>query len=917
MADQITPKIKNYTPSGGIMVDAEDELVDIRTLLSGGTVKASLVSEASVSPVIGTATRPKIANMTPFSGIFVDKDDNLIDWLTLLTNGDLQIQVSSIAPGILDQTFITQTDETDTLTNSIPLADLSTGFLSVETETGSLVSRIQTGTENQITITNGSGLSGDTVFSLPSTLIIPGILRLGGNDLQLNGFKITSSAGNPIQLVPDVDADGVELGSSVVTIEEALIHAGEASNKIVFGTNSQSFFVNSAAKLTLTDISATFNTPVRLENDLNITSGAAIINATTGNRVVIQNTDIESAIDLISNDVAIEQALSKRGTPGNNVTFGIGTQAFNISSTSIFDISASGLRLGTTGARINNIDNTGTSFLSTDGVTALGMQLAISAAIDAGASFRGGWDASGDVFPTTGGTGALGVIEQGNWWYITVAGTLNGQDVSDGDWITALVDIPGQTGSNWLISYQGVTSVFGRIGPVVGEAGDYSYNLITGLPTTATTGKLMRGNGTAWAETTATFADTYALNTMLFAGSANAVSGLTTTASSVLSSSAAGLPNWLALTDGKIVIGSSSGAPLAANISSGTAINVTNGANSITITNTAPDQTVVLNNGAGITTSGTYPNFTITNTDLGSSVTLSNAGTTTLVNDGTGPSLAIKGLVSGTGITFTPSATDLTITNSAPDQTVVLNNGAGISATGTYPNFTITNTDLGSSVTLSNAGIAGGTTSLVNDGVGAALAIKGLVSGTNIAVTSNTTDTTISFTGVLPVVNGGTSFSTYAKGDITHASATNTLAKLGIGSTGDVLTVVGGDAAWAAPASGALAFFAVSSSTQALAINSCYYTTYSGLNVMTLPTTSPVGSFIRIIAGPSGNTFKAAQNAGQYIYYGAINGVLQVTTTGTGGYLQSVDPCTTADLVCIVADTVWAVVSNVNDLDWV
>lgn len=34
----------------------------------------------------------------------------------------------------------------------------------------------------------------------------------------------------------------------------------------------------------------------------------------------------------------------------------------------------------------------------------------------------------------------------------------------------------------------------------------------------------------------------------------------------------------------------------------------------VTITNTAPDQTVVLNAGTGISTSGTYPNFTITNT---------------------------------------------------------------------------------------------------------------------------------------------------------------------------------------------------------------------------------------------------------------------------------------------------------------
>ena len=60
---------------------------------------------------------------------------------------------------------------------------------------------------------------------------------------------------------------------------------------------------------------------------------------------------------------------------------------------------------------------------------------------------------------------------------------------------------------------------------------------------------------------------------------------------------------------------------------------------SITVTNTAPDQVVVLTPGAGIGVTGTYPNFTIA--------------------------------------------------NSAPDQVVALSAGAGIGITGTYPNFTI------------------------------------------------------------------------------------------------------------------------------------------------------------------------------------------------------------------------------------
>jgi len=52
--------------------------------------------------------------------------------------------------------------------------------------------------------------------------------------------------------------------------------------------------------------------------------------------------------------------------------------------------------------------------------------------------------------------------------------------------------------------------------------------------------------------------------------------------------------------------------------------------------------------------------------------------------------------VAGTGITLNastvPSTDAIRITNSAPDQTVVLNEGTGIDITGTYPNFTVTNT---------------------------------------------------------------------------------------------------------------------------------------------------------------------------------------------------------------------------------
>lgn len=101
------------------------------------------------------------------------------------------------------------------------------------------------------------------------------------------------------------------------------------------------------------------------------------------------------------------------------------------------------------------------------------------------------------------------------------------------------------------------------------------------------------------------------------------------------------------------------------------------------ITNSSPDQNVILTQGAGISISGTYPSFTITST-------------ITQYTD----ALARLSLSAGTGVSY-DNLTGI-ITNSAPDQTVVLTAGTNISITGTYPNFTINSTGGGGSPAGSN-----------------------------------------------------------------------------------------------------------------------------------------------------------------------------------------------------------------------
>ncbi len=65
--------------------------------------------------------------------------------------------------------------------------------------------------------------------------------------------------------------------------------------------------------------------------------------------------------------------------------------------------------------------------------------------------FRGSYDASVNTFPATGGSGASSTILKGDFWLVSVGGTLGGSVVSVGDTIFSTVDTPGQTAGNWAV----------------------------------------------------------------------------------------------------------------------------------------------------------------------------------------------------------------------------------------------------------------------------------------------------------------------------------------------------------------------------------------------------------------------------------------------------------------------------------
>ena len=112
---------------------------------------------------------------------------------------------------------------------------------------------------------------------------------------------------------------------------------------------------------------------------------------------------------------------------------------------------------------------------------------------------------------------------------------------------------------------------------------------------------------------------------------------------------------------------------------------------------------------------------------------------------------------------------------------------------GTGVSFSAGTTYNGSAAITINATGSGGTVTSVAATVPAFLSITG-----SPITTSGTL--AISYSGTaLPAVNGGTAQTAYTTGDILYASATNTLSKLAVGTTGYTLTVASGVPAWKPP----------------------------------------------------------------------------------------------------------------------
>lgn len=168
----------------------------------------------------------------------------------------------------------------------------------------------------------------------------------------------------------------------------------------------------------------------------------------------------------------------------------------------------------------------------------------------------------------------------------------------------------------------------------------------------------------------------------------------------------------------------------------GASINLTRTADTITIANTSPDQTVVIN-GAGINVvTGTYPNFTITGTEVDGNI--ANEGILGVGAGGTTSSVLLSNTTGATGVTVNVGGINaISETTSA--------NGGQITITATEVDGSTTNELQNLSLTGQALGISSGT--------GVTLPVINVSAGAGISVSAASGNYTVTNTGDLSNTN--------------------------------------------------------------------------------------------------------------------------------------------------------------------
>ncbi len=279
----------------------------------------------------------------------------------------------------------------------------------------------------------------DTSIGSPNLTNTSVTLKIGqlivGAGIPINTYITGINGSNSYILSNDSTANGIGVSldySTTLTVGQYITGVGIPPNTYIISGGSGTYLMNNNATATGTTVDLNYNNTINGElrdgtNPIILRKQYDYINFFNDNGIDVK---------ILPNSVFV-QSIINSATANDIVTVNALGQVID------------------SGVAITNdiIQNNTTTVFDTEAV-----QTIVANAIAGANHFRGFYDASSNLFPTTGGSGVGGSVAQYDYWFISVAGTLGGTPVSPSNIIQAKVDLPAQISSNWIINANPTTN---------------------------------------------------------------------------------------------------------------------------------------------------------------------------------------------------------------------------------------------------------------------------------------------------------------------------------------------------------------------------------------------------------------------------------------------------------------------------
>lgn len=281
----------------------------------------------------------------------------------------------------------------------------------------------------------------------------------------------------------------------------------------------------------------------------------------------------------------------------------------------------------------------------------------------AGQIFQSGGNAANPVYSTATypatatGTGKVLVADGTNW--VASTPTFPNASATSGKIIQS-------DGTNWVASTPTYPTTAGTSGKILISDGT---NIVSSTPTypnsASGTGTILRADGTNWVATTSTYPNTNAVNTLLYASSANVMAALATANSGVLTTDASGVPsidttNFVRQTTGMQMKGNNTNTAPPAGFIGEQIRSFVNSGSAVTMSHTVTTNITSISLTAGIWDVSGIVNYHATNTNTTNPSTITSIVSTSATTGNSGDN-AVQGTMPSTSGTVN-TATDLAYT---------------------------------------------------------------------------------------------------------------------------------------------------------------------------------------------------------------------------------------------------------------